>query len=202
MLAGQLAVSLLTKAMGRATTPASAGSWPTGLAASTAALTRLGVDTSLITMGDGSGLSRRDWLTTAQIAALLTAAQTRPWFTTWYDALPIAGNPDPLVGGTLRSRMVGTLAANNVHAKSGTLSGVNALSGFVKDRAGRLLVFSSISNAAPANVADLLDTAAIAMAGSGGTQATTRDARTVPAARHVVTRNGQDVECSWVPDAC
>jgi D-alanyl-D-alanine carboxypeptidase/D-alanyl-D-alanine-endopeptidase (penicillin-binding protein 4) len=196
---------LLTKAMGRAKTPGSAGSWPTGLAAGTAALKNLGVNTSLITMGDGSGLSRRDWLTTAQIATLLKGAQSRPWFTTWFNALPIAGNSDPMVGGTLRSRMVGTLAANNLHGKTGTLTGVNALSGFVKDRDGRLLVFSSISNAATANVADILDTAAVALASSGGSQAASLTARKVeqqPVPRHVVTRAGQDVECSWVPGAC
>ena len=194
---------LLTKAMGRAKTPGSAGSWTTGLAAGTAALKQLGVNTSLITMGDGSGLTRRDWLTTTQIAALLTAVQARPWFATWFAALPIAGNADPMIGGTLRSRMVGTPAANNLHGKTGTLSGVNALSGFVKDAGGRLLVFSSISNAATANVSDILDTAAVALASSGGAQAATLTKRKLPTVTpHVVTRNGSDIECSWVPNGC
>jgi serine-type D-Ala-D-Ala carboxypeptidase/endopeptidase (penicillin-binding protein 4) len=194
---------LLTKAMGRAKTPGSAGSWTTGLAAGTAALKQLGVNTSVISMGDGSGLSRRNWLTTGQIATLLTAAQARPWFATWYAALPIAGNADPMIGGTLRSRMVGTLAANNLHGKTGTLSGVNALSGYVKDRDGRLFTFSSVSNAATANVADILDTAAVALASSGGAQAASLTARKVQQVpRHVVTRDGEDVECSWVPGAC
>ena len=194
---------LLTKAMGRAKTPASAGSWTTGLAAGTAALKTLGVNTGLITMGDGSGLSRRDWLTTTQITALLTAVQARPWFATWYAALPIAGNSDPMIGGTLRSRMVGTPAANNLHGKTGTLSGVNALSGFVKDAGGRLLVFSSVSNAAPSSVADILDTAAVALASSGGAQAAALTPRKLSTVKpHVVTRNGEEVECSWVPNAC
>jgi D-alanyl-D-alanine carboxypeptidase/D-alanyl-D-alanine-endopeptidase (penicillin-binding protein 4) len=196
---------LLTKAMGRARTPGSAGSWPTGLAASTAALKQLGVDTSKITMGDGSGLSRRDWLTTSQIAALLTAAQARPWFATWYAALPIAGDPAPLVGGTLRSRMVGTPAAENLHGKTGTLTGVNALSGYVKDRTGRTLVFSSVANSAPSSVADILDRAAVALAGSGATESATlmqRRLNGTDVEPHVVTRNGEEVECSWVPGSC
>ncbi|PRY33157.1 D-alanyl-D-alanine carboxypeptidase/D-alanyl-D-alanine endopeptidase [Pseudosporangium ferrugineum] len=194
---------LLTKAMGRARTPGSAGSWSTGLAASTAALKAIGVDTGKITMGDGSGLSRRDWLTTAQIATLLQAAQSRPWFATWYAALPIAGNPAPLVGGTLASRMKGTPAENNLHGKTGTLTGVNALSGYVTDRSGRKLLFSSISNAAQSNVADLLDTAAVAIASTGGPQAASRRTAELPTVpRHVVKRNGEDVECSWVPNAC
>lgn len=194
---------LLTKAMGRAKTPGSAGSWSTGLTAATGALKSIGVDTSKITMGDGSGLTRRDWLTTAQIATLLHAAQSRPWFGTWYAALPIAGDPNPLIGGTLASRMRGTPAAGNLHGKTGTLSGVNALSGYVADRGGRKLLFSSISNAAQSNVSDLLDTAAVAMASSGGPAAAALRERQLPTVpRHVVTRNGEDVECSWVPDAC
>jgi serine-type D-Ala-D-Ala carboxypeptidase/endopeptidase (penicillin-binding protein 4) len=196
---------LLTKAMGRARTPGSAGSWSTGLAASTAALKALGVDTSKISMGDGSGLSRRDWLTTRQIGTLLNAAQGRPWFATWYAALPIAGDPNPLIGGTLRSRMAGTPAAENLHGKTGTLTGVNALSGYVKDAAGRTLVFSSVSNSAPASVADILDRAAVALASSGATQSATlmqRRLNSVEVKPHVVTRKGEEVECSWVPGSC
>ena len=194
---------LLTKAMGRAKTPGSAGSWSTGLTAATGALKAMGVDTGRITMGDGSGLSRRDWLTTAQIATLLQAAQSRSWFATWYAALPIAGDPSPLVGGTLASRMRGTPAAGNLHGKTGTLTGVNALSGYVTDRGGRKLLFSSISNAATSNVSDILDTAAVALASSGGPAAASlRTGQLPPVPRHVVTRNGQDVECSWVPQAC
>jgi len=194
---------LLTKAMGRAKTPGSAGSWSTGLAAATGALKAIGVDTSRITMGDGSGLSRRDWLTPAQIATLLQVAQSRSWFATWYAALPIAGDPAPLVGGTLASRMRGTPAEGNLHGKTGTLSGVNALSGYVTDKGGRKLLFSSISNAAQSNVSDLLDTAAVALAGTGGPAAASRRTAELPRVpRHVVTRNGEDVECSWVPNAC
>ncbi|MEU4218236.1 D-alanyl-D-alanine carboxypeptidase/D-alanyl-D-alanine-endopeptidase [Actinoplanes sp. NPDC026623] len=194
---------LLTKAMGRAKTPASAGSWSTGLAAGTAALKAIGVDTTRITMGDGSGLSRRDWLTTAQVATLLQAAQSRPWFATWYAALPIAGDPSPLIGGTLASRMRDTPAAGNLHGKTGTLTGVNALSGYVTDRSGRKLLFSSISNAAQSNVSDILDTAAVAMASSGGPAAASLRTERLPTVpRHVVTRDGEDVECSWVPNAC
>lgn len=157
----------------------------------------------MIKMGDGSGLSRRDLLTTAQVATLLSAAQSRPWFATWFAALPIAGDPDPLTGGTLASRMRGTPAAGNLHAKTGTLSGVNALSGHVDDLGGRRLIFSAISNATLANVSDILDSAAVAMAGSGGAGTTSltrrQPARVTP---HVVTRNGADIECSWLPNAC
>ncbi|HEX8343585.1 MAG TPA: D-alanyl-D-alanine carboxypeptidase/D-alanyl-D-alanine-endopeptidase [Actinoplanes sp.] len=189
---------LLMKAMGRAKSPAVAGSWPTGLSAANAALAGLGVDTAVIRMGDGSGLSRRNWLTTRQIANLLYAAQSRPWFATWYAALPIAGNPARLVGGTLASRMTGTPAANNLHGKTGTLSSVNALSGYVNDTTGRRLVFSALSNNALVNVSGVLDSAGVALASSGSAGAGLTARRLAPVTPHIVTRDGADIECSWV----
>ena len=77
---------------------------------------------------------------------LLVTVRDEPWFDTWYDALPIAGNPDRFTGGTLRSRMRNTAAANNLHGKTGSLTGVTALSGYVTNADGRELVFSMISN--------------------------------------------------------
>jgi hypothetical protein len=59
----------------------------------------------------------------------------------WEDSLPIAG-----VDGTIRRRMKGTPAENNVHAKTGTLRWVNALSGYVTTAAGEKLVFSLMLN--------------------------------------------------------
>ena len=50
-----------------------------------------------------------------------------------------------MTGGTLRNRMVGTRAANNAHAKTGTLTGVTALSGYVRGADGRRYVFSMLS---------------------------------------------------------
>jgi D-alanyl-D-alanine carboxypeptidase/D-alanyl-D-alanine-endopeptidase (penicillin-binding protein 4) len=189
---------LLTKAMGRRSSGRGTGSWSAGLAEAAAALGRMGVNSAAIRMGDGSGLSRRDWLTTEQVAGLLQAAQAKPWFTTWYNALPIAAHPDRLIGGTLTGRMGGTPAALNLHGKTGTLTGVNALSGYVNDRSGRRLVFSIVSNNALASVADLLDKAAVALAGSGAGAAGLSARELPPIARQVVTRDGEDVECSWM----
>ncbi|MEY4386627.1 MAG: D-alanyl-D-alanine carboxypeptidase/D-alanyl-D-alanine-endopeptidase, partial [Verrucomicrobiota bacterium] len=75
---------------------------------------------------EGSGLSRNN-LTTANLTAGLLKLMARHGASNdFVNALPIAG-----VDGTIRRRMKGTLAENNVRAKTGTLRWVNALSGYV-----------------------------------------------------------------------
>jgi D-alanyl-D-alanine carboxypeptidase/D-alanyl-D-alanine-endopeptidase (penicillin-binding protein 4) len=77
---------------------------------------------------------------------LLLASARQPWFDAWYTALPIAGDPDRMVGGSLRYRLRGTAAQNNLHAKTGSMAGVSSLSGYITDANGRCLVFSMVSN--------------------------------------------------------
>src|SRR5262249_8772003 len=107
-LSNNMHAEVLLKEMGRAVSGQGTGA--AGLAAASGALTALGVDMSVQRQVDGSGLSRQDLLTNHQITTLLLAARAEPWYPVWYEALPIAGAPDRLVGGTLRSRMVGTAA--------------------------------------------------------------------------------------------
>lgn len=59
----------------------------------------------------------------------------------YVDGLPIAG-----VDGSLRNRFKGTVAANNVRAKTGSLGGVNTLSGYVTTADREKLVFSIMLN--------------------------------------------------------
>ena len=68
---------------------------------------------------DGSGLSRRTRLTPAALATVLQRVQREPWFADFSAALPVAGNPDRMVGGTLRSRMTGTAAAEQRAGQDG-----------------------------------------------------------------------------------
>jgi serine-type D-Ala-D-Ala carboxypeptidase/endopeptidase (penicillin-binding protein 4) len=90
---------------------------------------------------DGSGLSRHDLLSPETILRTLIAIQHDTAFSAFYEALPIAG-----VDGTLRSRMVHTPAAGNMHAKTGSLEFVRTLSGYVADADGERLVFSILDN--------------------------------------------------------
>ena len=90
---------------------------------------------------DGSGLSRHDYVTPETIVRVLEVMRRSPYFQVWYDALPIAG-----VDGTISERMKGTPAANNVHAKTGTVDKARSLSGYVTTAGGRMLIFSFLCN--------------------------------------------------------
>lgn len=134
---------VLVKTMGQVVSHE--GSWDAGLQVIADRLASFGVDPAVIQQVDGSGLSRMDLVPADQITHLLVAAQRKPWFSIWYNALPIAGNPDRLVGGTLRNRLGGTPAAG-MHGKTGSLTGVTALSGYVTDADGQRLIFSVVQN--------------------------------------------------------
>lgn len=134
----------LTKAMGRKVQ--GVGSWDAGLLAISQFLQQQGIASAALRQVDGSGLSRINQITPDQLAAVLLVARKQPWFAAWHNALPLAGNPALMVGGTLRNRMRNTEAAGRTHAKTGSLTGVSALSGYVDSATGRTLVFSMISN--------------------------------------------------------
>lgn len=101
----------------------------------------IGMDTSRVRMADGSGLSRVNFVSPRNLVLLLTHLHSRPDFAVFYDSLPIAG-----VDGSLRNRMKNTAAANNCHAKTGYVSQVSSLSGYVKTADGEDLVFSILMN--------------------------------------------------------
>lgn len=100
-----------------------------------------GVDSSLAAFRDGSGLSRHNFVAPEAIARVLHAMLQREDFDVFYQSLPVGG-----VDGTIAARMRGTSAMANVHAKTGTLDKVRALSGYVTAADGRLLIFSTIAN--------------------------------------------------------
>ncbi len=176
------------------------GSWDAGTAAMLADVKTLGVNTDDVRMVDGSGLSRADLISPQQITNLLIAARQQPWFTTWYNALPIAGNPDRMVGGTLRNRMANTPAANNMHAKTGSMTAVSALSGYVSDGAGDPLVFSMISNNfLPSSVTSIENAVGVTLASYGTPSAVAvTPSTTVLPSRTPAQRRGPALECSWV----
>ncbi|MCA1616014.1 MAG: D-alanyl-D-alanine carboxypeptidase, partial [Acidobacteria bacterium] len=94
-----------------------------------------------LSFADGSGLARQNLITAGATVELLTYMSRHRHAGVWLDAQPVAG-----VDGTLRGRLRGTSAAGNLRAKTGTISNVSALSGYVTTAAGERLVFSTIVN--------------------------------------------------------
>jgi serine-type D-Ala-D-Ala carboxypeptidase/endopeptidase (penicillin-binding protein 4) len=125
-----------------------AGSAGSGITCVHQLLTRLGVDTTRVSVADGSGLSRYNLTSPSTIVRLLQAVyRDDESFPTLYHALPIAG-----IDGTIGSRMKNTLAAGNLRAKTGSLSGVSALSGYVRTLDGEMLGFSILMQNFPGAV--------------------------------------------------
>jgi D-alanyl-D-alanine carboxypeptidase/D-alanyl-D-alanine-endopeptidase (penicillin-binding protein 4) len=100
-----------------------------------------GVPPSTYVIRDGSGLSRYDYLAPEALVHVLDVMRRSPNFQLFYDALPIAG-----VDGTIKTRMRGTAAENNVHAKTGSVANARSLSGYVRTAGGRTLIFSLLAN--------------------------------------------------------
>lgn len=123
-----LAAETLIRTIGRlggASTSGRGKGWDVGLARATAALRKLGLRD--VHLYNGSGLHRGTKVSAADVVRLLAAVWTRPaWRRRLLPTLAVAGR-----SGTLGGRMRGTPAVGLIHAKTGTLGSVLALSGFV-----------------------------------------------------------------------
>jgi D-alanyl-D-alanine carboxypeptidase/D-alanyl-D-alanine-endopeptidase (penicillin-binding protein 4) len=89
---------------------------------------------------DGSGLSRANRASPHSVGKLLAGMLDHDGGKAFADSLPVAGRE-----GTVRGRMRGTAAQGRCRAKTGTLTGVSALSGYC-DTGGHKIVFSILMN--------------------------------------------------------
>ncbi|HCA88541.1 MAG TPA: D-alanyl-D-alanine carboxypeptidase/D-alanyl-D-alanine-endopeptidase [Streptomyces sp.] len=188
---------VLTKTIGYEAT--GSGSWRAGLEAVEKYLKKEDVETGTVRQVDGSGLSRMNVFPAEELAQLLVSVRDAPWFDAWHDSLPVACEKDRMVGGTLRSRMCGTPAASNAHAKTGSLTGASGLSGYVTDADGRELVFSILTNNHLASSVKSIEDAIVVTLASHG-----RDGTKTVSPRSVRTgAPGGELECSWLkPRRC
>ena len=113
-----------------------------GRAAVQSILQPWGVAPNDLIQRDGSGLSRYDYVTPEALVTILAHVdRDRRLSAPFAASLPIAGRD-----GTLSNRMKGTAAENNARAKTGSMSNVRALSGFVTTADGERIVYSIIAN--------------------------------------------------------
>ena len=163
-----LYTEIILRSLGRVAGPMTAAAASTrtseaaGLEVIKAFLSDAGVNPSSVVLADGSGLSRSDMITADATVQVLTHMRKHRYAVAFRDALPVGG-----VDGTLRNRFKGTVAENNLRAKTGTLSTAASLSGYVTTAAGEELIFSIIVNNYPdatSPVADCIDPIALLLA--------------------------------------
>jgi D-alanyl-D-alanine carboxypeptidase/D-alanyl-D-alanine-endopeptidase (penicillin-binding protein 4) len=104
-------------------------------------LTKAGVSSDEYVFYDGSGLSRQNLVTPHAIVQLLRYCSTQPWGADYKATFSISG-----VDGSLTERFNSPRLRNRVMAKTGSLGGVKALSGYATTDTGQEVVFSILSN--------------------------------------------------------
>ncbi len=135
--AEQLIKALGAKVYGRP------GTTRKGVKATRGLMRRSGIPARQYRMDNGSGLLGRTRVAPKALVRLLERVRTLPWlYKALRDSLPVAG-----LTGTLARRLVGTVAAGRVHAKTGTVNKVSCLAGYVDRRSGKPpIIFAIIHN--------------------------------------------------------
>ena len=119
-----------------------------GITAMKESLSALGVDSTGYVLKDGSGLSRHNLVSPQAIVQTLRAIAQTPWAEIYRNSLPLAG-----VNGTLRRRFQNTPLQGHLRAKTGTVTGTSALSGYLESDNFPPLVFSILINQSDQSVA-------------------------------------------------
>ena len=117
------------------------GSYTSGFKAVRSVLSKTGANMDGFNMEDGSGLSRLNAVSSAQMTAFLSYAYRQPFGTSYLESLSVSG-----VSGTLKNITGGTVAEGKVFAKSGSMQKVRSYSGFVQASDGKLYAFCIIVN--------------------------------------------------------
>ncbi|MCL2878584.1 MAG: D-alanyl-D-alanine carboxypeptidase/D-alanyl-D-alanine-endopeptidase [Acidobacteria bacterium] len=122
-----------------------------GIEAVAEALETMGIRKGSYIYSDASGLSRRNLISADVFVRALGFMYRQSVFPRFYAAMAIAGTD-----GTLKNRLTGAAVKGNIHAKTGTISGISAISGYVRTADGEMLAFSMIANnyASGKNVAE------------------------------------------------
>ncbi|MBC8165828.1 MAG: D-alanyl-D-alanine carboxypeptidase/D-alanyl-D-alanine-endopeptidase, partial [Bryobacteraceae bacterium] len=110
---------------------------------------------------DASGLSRLTLVTPLTISEVLLGMYKTPFREAWIATLPVGG-----VDGTLEKRFHKMPQAERIHAKTGSISHVSALSGYAMREDGRTYVFSVLANnfnARPALIREAIDQIVLAL---------------------------------------
>ena len=119
------------------------GSWAAGTAEVKEWLTtKIGVPANEFYPVDGSGMSRNNRASANAFISLLRYMWKSPWREEFVSSMPYTGDPDSKFGNRLRQPPF----ARQVYAKTGYISGVIGLSGYVHAQSGKVYAFSFLFN--------------------------------------------------------
>jgi serine-type D-Ala-D-Ala carboxypeptidase/endopeptidase (penicillin-binding protein 4) len=104
-------------------------------------LKRIGADISAVSISDGSGLSRTDYISPKNLVTVLRYMRDSKNYKAFAGSLPIAG-----IDGTLVNRMKGGAAEGKILAKTGYISRVSTIAGYTTTKSGEKLAFSIMMN--------------------------------------------------------
>ncbi len=99
------------------------------------------VDTTKLKMVDGAGMAPSTLLNTEDLSRFLVEMREHPQFKVYKNTLSMAGED-----GSLQTRFLNTPLENNVQGKTGYLSGVRSISGYMTAASGQPLAFSVVTN--------------------------------------------------------
>jgi len=100
-----------------------------------------GMDTGGLYIFDGCGISRYNAVTVRQLVFVLQTMKRSPYFDIFYNSLPLAGTT-----GTLRNKFKETAVEGHLRAKTGTMSRVKSLAGYLRTNSNKTIGFAIIIN--------------------------------------------------------
>lgn len=104
-------------------------------------LERRGLRTPEFVLDNGSGLSRHERISAAALARVLIDAAQSEHAAIFRESLPVAGQD-----GTMRHRLAGEAVSGQAWIKTGSLSDVRSMAGYVRSRSGRMHVVVMLVN--------------------------------------------------------
>jgi D-alanyl-D-alanine carboxypeptidase/D-alanyl-D-alanine-endopeptidase (penicillin-binding protein 4) len=141
-LSQNLYAETLLKTVGIDSVDHPTGTAQAGLAAVRSTLEAWNIDPAGLIQADGSGLSRYNYITPETMVAVLTHIEHDERLKGVFEStLPVAGHD-----GTLENRLRNTAADGNARVKTGSMTNVRAMAGYVRSADGDTLAFAVFAN--------------------------------------------------------
>lgn len=139
-----------------------AGTWESGARVVEEVVSRIGgIPQDRISFVDGSGLARGNRMAPADVTRFLAGAYREPWAEAYIQSLPTGGSKPSSLAKRLEEHR------GRVFAKTGTIAGVSALSGYVFGPSGRLYAFSVLAQGGVESARTVQDAVVVAIAQHG-----------------------------------